>query len=107
MKKFISIILIAVTFVMCLFTNAIPAMAADIQTSSEEHATEDVLPSTEPTTETPFEEQPSTSQIVKNGFYLENGKTRYYKNGRLYKGFLKLGKKKYRSRITTSIKTVL
>ncbi len=95
MKKFISIILIAVIFVMCLFTNTIPAMAADIQTNSEEHATEDVCPSTEPTTETPFEQQPSTSQIVKNGFYLENGKTRYYKNGRLHKGFLKLGKKKY------------
>lgn len=38
---------------------------------------------------------PKILDIVKNGFYKENGKRRYYKNGKLHTGFLTLDGKKY------------
>lgn len=39
--------------------------------------------------------QPKITDIMKNGFYKEKGKIKYYKKGKLHKGFLDLGGKKY------------
>ncbi len=39
--------------------------------------------------------RPKITDVIKNGFYGECGKTRYYKDGRLHKGFLESDGKRY------------
>lgn len=39
--------------------------------------------------------RPKITDVIKNGFYEEGTKTRYYKNGRLHKGFLEAEGKRY------------
>lgn len=85
----------------CLFTCIINVSAVDAKMTqkvvleeSQGTETEDTTPHNEPATELPTEEQP-TESIVKNGFYTEDGKTRYYNNGKLHIGFLKFDDKKY------------
>lgn len=71
-------------------TVTIPETVTEQITTTPERTTEKIITVSETTT------KKRTVKIEKkNGFYKNNNKTKYYKNGKLHKGWLKLNNKKY------------